>query len=60
MKPAFNQFKIYNIAGLLLKIEKTEDKKENLHSVRELTEELNNQIKPILKSLKKELAKLSN
>ncbi|MHC1703725.1 MAG: ATP-binding protein [Tenuifilaceae bacterium] len=59
MKSAFNQFKIYNIAGLLLKIEKLEDKQDNLREVKILTEELNNQIKPILKSLKKELVKIS-
>jgi len=59
MKSGFNQFKIYNIAGLLLKIEKLEDKQDNLREVKALTEELNNQIKPILKSLKKELVKIS-
>jgi len=58
MKPAFRQFKIYNIAGLLLKIEKLEDNKENLHIAKDLTDELNIQIKPILKLLKKELLKL--
>ncbi len=58
MKSAFKQFKIYNIAGLLLKIEKLEDKKENLFELKEFAEELNIQIKPILKSLKRELAKL--
>ncbi|NVO10231.1 MAG: response regulator [Bacteroidales bacterium] len=57
MKPAFRQFKIYNIAGLLLKIEKLEDKKENLHTAKDLSDELNIQIKPIIKSLKKELVK---
>lgn len=59
MKSAFKQFKIFNIAGLLLKIEKLEDKKENLRDLKDLTEELNIQIKPIIKSLKKELAKIS-
>ncbi|RPH31326.1 MAG: response regulator [Bacteroidales bacterium] len=57
MKPAFKQFKIYNIAGLLLKIETIEDKKENLREVKVLAEELNIQIKPILKSLRKELVR---
>lgn len=60
MKSGFNQFKIYNIAGLLFKLEKLEDKKENLREVKSLTEELNAQIKPIMKSLKKELEKLSD
>ena len=60
MKSAFKQFKVYNIAGLLYKIEKTEDRKENHHSIKELAEELNIQIKPILKSLKKELIKLED
>jgi len=58
MKSAFRQFKIYNIAGLLLKLEKLEDGKENMHYAKELTDELNIQIKPVLKSLKKELVKL--
>lgn len=58
MKPAFKQFKIYNIAGLLLKIEKLEDKNENLREAKNLADELNIQIKPILKSLRKELALL--
>jgi signal transduction histidine kinase/AmiR/NasT family two-component response regulator/HPt (histidine-containing phosphotransfer) domain-containing protein len=58
MKSAFKQFKVYNIAGLLLKIEKIEDKKENMHEAKELIEELNIQIKPVVKSLRKELAKL--
>ena len=60
MKPAFRQFKIYNIAGLLLKIEKLEDKKENLREAKSLTEELNIQIKPIQKLLRKELLKMSS
>jgi signal transduction histidine kinase/FixJ family two-component response regulator len=59
MKPAFRQFKIYNIAGLLLKIESLEHKKENLREAKNLTEELNIQIKPIQKSLRKELSKMS-
>lgn len=59
MKPAFKQFKIYNIAGLLLKIELLDDKKESLRDAKTLCEELNIQIKPIIKSLKKELNKLS-
>jgi signal transduction histidine kinase/DNA-binding response OmpR family regulator len=58
MKPAFKQFKIYNIAGLLLKIEKFEDSRENIREAKNLTEELNIQIKPVIKSLKKELSKL--
>ncbi len=59
MKPAFKQFKIYNIAGLLQKIELLDDKKENLREAKNLAEEMNIQIKPIMKSLKKELEKLS-
>ena len=59
MKSSFKQFKIYNIAGLLLKIEILEDKKENLHNAKVLTDELNIQIKPIIKSLRKELARIA-
>jgi len=59
MKPSFKQFKIYNIAGLLLKLEKLENKNENLREAKNLTEELNIQIKPIQKSLRKELSKMS-
>jgi len=60
MKPAFRQFKIYNIAGLLLKIEKLEDNKESIREAKELNDELNAQIKSILKSLRKELERMSN
>jgi len=55
MKPAFRQFKIYNIAGLLLKIEKLEDNRESIREAKELSDELNIQLKPIQKSLRKEL-----
>lgn len=59
MKPAFRQFKIYNIAGLLLKIEKLEDRKESIREAKDLLDELNIQLKPILKSLRKELDNMS-
>ncbi|HCT29311.1 MAG TPA: hypothetical protein DIW31_00920 [Bacteroidales bacterium] len=60
MKPAFKQFKIYNIAGLLFKIEQTDGEKGKLNEVKSLVEEVNIQIKPILKSLKKELEQIEN
>ncbi|MGE0077564.1 MAG: ATP-binding protein [Bacteroidales bacterium] len=49
MKSAFNQFKIYHIAGLLQKIELLDPSKQRAASV--YTEELNRQIKPIIKDI---------
>jgi len=49
MKSAFNQFKIYHIAGLLQKIELLDPSKQRAASV--YTEELNRQIKSIIKDI---------
>ncbi|HPV57933.1 MAG TPA: Hpt domain-containing protein, partial [Tenuifilaceae bacterium] len=56
MKSAFNQFKIYHIAGLLQKIEGLEPTKQRAASA--YTEELNKQIKPILKEIQNKIQSL--
>lgn len=56
MKSAFNQFKIYHIAGLLQKIEMLEPSKQRAAFA--YTEELNRQIKPIIKEIKDRIEQL--
>jgi CheY-like chemotaxis protein/HPt (histidine-containing phosphotransfer) domain-containing protein len=58
MKPTFKQFKISDIANLLQKIEKPNDNQDNLNEVKALIEEINIQVKPIIKALKKELEQM--
>jgi len=50
MKSAFNQFKIYHIAGLLQKIEMLDPSR--LRAANAYLNELNSQIKPILKEIR--------
>lgn len=59
MKSGFNQFKIYHIAGILYKIENLENSQGKERTANILLNELNQQIKPVLKLLRKELIKLS-
>lgn len=56
MKSAFNQFKIYHIAGLLQRIESLEPSKQK--AAYTYTEELNKQIKPILKEIQNRIESL--
>ena len=58
MKPTFKQFKILEIASLLQEIEGIEDDIDNMNSVLSLIEEINIQIDPIIKALKKELEQM--
>ncbi len=59
MKSGFNQFKIYHIAGILYKIEKLENSQGKFKTALVLLNELNQQIKPVIKLLRKELVELS-
>ena len=56
MKSAFNQFKIYHIAGLLQKIEGLEPTKQR--AAYAYTEELNKHIKPVLKEIQNRIQSL--
>ncbi len=59
MKSGFNQFKIYHIANLLLKIERLGGSTGKQRTAQILLNELNSQIKPVIKELSKELEGLS-
>lgn len=56
MKSAYNQFKIYHIAGLLQKIELLDPTKQRAAFA--YLNELNRQIKPIIKEIKEKIARL--